>query len=183
MLIEIKNRYDSSVIFSHDVENNSIKLTLETAIKEKIDLKNANLSNAKLKYSNLRFADLSNVDFYHADLRDSDFSYADLSNTDLIDSFLNNSNFSNSALEGSNLNNANLESVIGNMIDIFSMQIEMYEIVFTKDILYIGCKKYTHKEWFDFDDKTIEKMDLHALPFWKKYKDFIFTAIKLRLGE
>ena len=59
------------------------------------------------------------------------------------------------------------------------MQIETYSISFTKDILQIGCKRFSHTEWKNFSVDEIEKMDSQALSFWNKWKDFIFKAIEL----
>ena len=59
------------------------------------------------------------------------------------------------------------------------MQIETYSISFTKDILQIGCKRFSHTEWKNFSDDEIKKMDSQALSFWNKWKDFIFKAIEL----
>jgi hypothetical protein len=46
-LIEIKNRYTGEVIFSHECENNTMKITVELAVKSNANLRNANLRNAK----------------------------------------------------------------------------------------------------------------------------------------
>jgi hypothetical protein len=66
---------------------------------------------------------------------------------------------------------------------ICSMQIETWPITFTKDFLQIGCKNFSHKEWMCFTDSEIKKFDEKALEFWKKWKDFIFLAIKLKFGD
>ena len=58
MMIEIKNRYTKEIIFSHDCKENTIKKTVERAIKEKISLSYANLRSADLRSANLRLADL-----------------------------------------------------------------------------------------------------------------------------
>ena len=47
MLIEIKNRYNGEVIFSHNCENNTVKITVEWAVKQKANLTKANLTKAK----------------------------------------------------------------------------------------------------------------------------------------
>ncbi len=67
MLIQIKNRFSGLVIFEHDCEKNTIKLTLKKAIKAKTnlrsaDLRSADLRSAELSYANLRYADLSSAD-------------------------------------------------------------------------------------------------------------------------
>ena len=62
MLIEIKNRFNGSVLFSHDCEENSLKITLEMAINASADLISADLSSADLSSADLRYADLSSAD-------------------------------------------------------------------------------------------------------------------------
>lgn len=52
MKIEIKSKFDASVIFSHDCENNSLATTLAIAVKAGADLTGADLT----------WADLSGVD-------------------------------------------------------------------------------------------------------------------------
>lgn len=54
---------------------------------------------------------------------------------------------------------------------------EFYNIVKTKDIIKIGCKKYTLKEWQSFTDEEINAMDSRALEFWKKYKQLVLLDI------
>ena len=56
MKIEIKNRHTGEVIYSHECEGNTIKKTVEKAVKE-----NANLWNAYLWNANLRNANLANA--------------------------------------------------------------------------------------------------------------------------
>ena len=55
MNIQIKPRFTAAVLFEHDAENNSVRLTLERAIKSR-----ANLSGADLSDANLRGAYLNN---------------------------------------------------------------------------------------------------------------------------
>ena len=64
MKFEIKNRFAGAVIFYHEQENNSIKVTIELAIKSHANLSGADLSHAdlygaNLHYANLHYADLS----------------------------------------------------------------------------------------------------------------------------
>ena len=62
MLLQIKHRWNLSVLFERDAEENSMKLTLSLAIKNKVDLSSADL----------RSADLSSADLCGADLRGAD---------------------------------------------------------------------------------------------------------------
>ena len=45
MNIQIKSRFTAAVLFEHDCENNSLRITLELAIKSGADLRGANLKN------------------------------------------------------------------------------------------------------------------------------------------
>ena len=53
MKISILNRFSASVIFAADIENNTVKLTLELALKSGADLRGANLYGADLRGVNL----------------------------------------------------------------------------------------------------------------------------------
>ena len=74
--MEIKNRYTRQVIFSD--ESGTIKEALLNAIKEGVDLSEADLSRV-----NLSGADLSRVKLSGADLSGANLSGADLSGADL----------------------------------------------------------------------------------------------------
>ncbi len=76
MKIEIKSRWDDTVLYAAEVEAdentpNSILLRLAVlaAIEAKADLSYANLRYADLSYANLRYADLSYADLRYANLR------------------------------------------------------------------------------------------------------------------
>ena len=49
MKIEIKCRFSGSVLFSHQAEDNSMKLTLEAAVSARANLAGAYLDGAKIK--------------------------------------------------------------------------------------------------------------------------------------
>ena len=46
---EIKNRWTGSILFEYEKEDNTLKYTVEKAVKEKIDLEGANLEGANLR--------------------------------------------------------------------------------------------------------------------------------------
>ena len=71
MKIEIKNRWNTKLLF--EINTESLKICVESAVKI-----NANLYNADLRY-----ADLSNANLYNADLYNADLSNANLYNADL----------------------------------------------------------------------------------------------------
>ena len=103
MKIQIKSSFTAAVLFEHDTENNSIRMTLELAIKS-----GANLSYANLSRANLRGADLSG-----ADLSGAHLSGADLSDAHLIDAHLIDANLRDANLRGANLRGANLRGAKG----------------------------------------------------------------------
>jgi len=73
MKIEIKSRFTGKVLFAHDAEENSIKITLQAALSAR-----ANLRDADLYGANLRDANLYGADLYGANLRDADLYGANL---------------------------------------------------------------------------------------------------------
>ena len=79
-MIEIKNRFDGTVLFSGNFD--TIVAAVLAAIKEKKDLRYANLSSANLRYANLRSANLSSANISYADLRYANLRYANLSYAD-----------------------------------------------------------------------------------------------------
>ena len=71
MKIEIKHRYSGDVLFEHEQENNSIKVTVCAAIKSGADLSVAYLSGADLYGADLSGADLSRSDLSEANLSEA----------------------------------------------------------------------------------------------------------------
>ena len=69
MKIEIKSRFTANVLFSFECESNSIKLTLQAALKDKANLRGADLYGANLRGADLRDANLRGADLYGANLR------------------------------------------------------------------------------------------------------------------
>ena len=63
--IQIKSIF-GSVLFEFEKENNTIKDTVEHAVKEKADLSSADLRYADLRSADLRYADLSSADLRSA---------------------------------------------------------------------------------------------------------------------
>ena len=97
MKFEIKNRWPGSVIFS--LETDSLKLTVEAAVKSRAnlsraDLYGANLSGANLSGANLYGADLYGANLYGANLSRANLSGADLSRADLYGADLYGANLS-----------------------------------------------------------------------------------------
>ena len=147
------------------------------------DLGGADLGGANLGGADLRDADLGGANLGGADLRGADLRSANLRGADLGDANLRGANLSGANLGGADLGGANLRGAIGNMTQIKSMQIEQYQIVYTSDRLFIGCKNFSINEWKNFDDSEITKMDSGALEWWKNWKDIIFQIIDISPAE
>ena len=78
MKIKITHRFTAAVLFEHDAEDNSMKLTLQLAITNKVNLRGAYLRDADLRDADLRGADLRGAYLRDADLRGADLRGADL---------------------------------------------------------------------------------------------------------
>jgi len=118
--------------------------------------------------ANLRYADLSYADLSYADLSYADLSYADLSYANL-----RSANLRYADLSYANLRSANLSYAVGNSNQIKTLQTETYVVTYTNTVMAIGCKQYSIKEWKNFKDREIKKMDSKALEFWKKWKPIL----------
>ena len=117
------------------------------------------------------------------DLSDANLSGANLSGADLSGVNLFRANLFRANLFRANLFRANLFRAVGNMLELKSIMISTYNIVYTNSILQIGCENHTIDQWKNFTDMAILKMDgKTALTFWKKYKDLIFQIIKISPG-
>jgi len=171
--VEIK-RWDNQEVI-HSGYFNSIKECLEDGVKKGISFYRADLSNTNLE----------NAYLYKSRLEDANLGYANLENANLENANLENANLENANLENANLENANLENANlwgckGNNKEIKNIDIfEEYKVVYTKDILQIGCQGHPIEEWEVFSDEVIFKMDgQKGLDFWHKNKEFIFNKIK-----
>jgi len=150
MKIEIKSIF-GELIFEYDCENNTIKKTVEKAIKEKIplysaDLRSADLRSANLSSADLRLADLSSANLRSADLRSADLRSANLSSADLRLADLSSANLSSANLYSANLYSANLPIYC------------KWNHSIQDDKIRIGCKLHTIQEWdlFFESDKIYE---------------------------
>ena len=106
--IEIKD-INGVVLFVHTVKNNSIKITVEEAIKKNVNLFEANLANAKLKRVNFKGANLYWVDLEGANLEGANLEGANLEGADLTGANFEGANLEGAYLKGANLNCVNFE--------------------------------------------------------------------------
>lgn len=108
--IYIQSAKNGKDIFSYTCENNTMRKTIEEAVKQGISLKNAYLSHCDL--SNLV---LNNVNLSHADLSFCNLQNIKLTNVDLQRSTLLYSDLSNGILDNVNLSYAVLANTICSM--------------------------------------------------------------------
>ena len=139
------------VLFELEKENNTIKETLEQAVKEYANLEDANLRNANLRNANLRNANLINANLRNANLEYANLRNANLRNANLRNANLEYANLRNANLRNANLINANLEDA--NLEDAKNKENAILPI-FCKwsygikgDLIIIGCKQKTIEEW------------------------------------
>ena len=105
--IEIKNSLNGEVIFANECDGNTIAITVQEAVKQKVSLCSADLSSADLSSAFLRNADLRSADLSSAFLRNADLCYADLSSA-----VLRNADLSSAVLSSADLRNADLSYTV-----------------------------------------------------------------------
>ena len=104
-----------------------------------------------------------------ADLIDADLIGADLRGANLRDASLRGAD-----LSGSNLIGADLRRMAsGNNREIRTMQTGEWIIVYTDDMMAIGCQQHSLSEWWSFNDEQIAHMDKGALDFWRKWRPIL----------
>ena len=155
---------------------------LSVANLSKTNLSGANLSKANLSKANLYGADLSKTNLSGANLSKANLSVANLSGAYLYGADLSGANLSKASLSGAYLSGADL-LCMGDMKFIFTMQLDKWQIGFTKDVLQIGCQRHLIEDWKTFDDAMINSMDTKALGWWKKWKNHIFKTIELCISK
>ena len=149
MKLSILSRFNASLLFEYESEENSLKITLQAAVKSGANLRGANLDGADLYGANLD----------GANLRDANLRGADLYGANL---------------DGANLRGANLD---GEKLTKTPLQLNNLKwfVLISDKYLRIGCQRFTIEEWKNFDDETIVKMDFAALKFWRKWKASIIA--------
>jgi hypothetical protein len=186
MKIEIKHRFTQQILFSHEQDNNFMQLTLQLAVKAKINLRDADLRGANLRgadlgyanlrgadlryadlgyaelgyadlgYANLRGADLGDANLRYADLRDADLGYADLRYADLRDADLRGANLRGADLRYADLRDADLRGA---------------------DLLCMGDMEFIFTMQFDrwpigFTRDTLQiGCQRHSIDDWKNFDD------------
>jgi len=115
MLIEIKCRLTAKVLFSGQYD--SVKLTVEAAVKARANLAGADLAGAYLAGAYLAGADLADADLARADLAGANLAGANLAGAYLAGADLVRADLADADLARANLAGANLADVKGQIHD------------------------------------------------------------------
>ena len=163
--IEIKSVF-GKVLFALEKENNTIKDTLEEAVRNNVNLECANLRNADLINANLENANLEYVNLEYANLRNANLENANLYNADL-----RNANLENANLEYVNLEYAkNKETAILPIFCKWSYGIK-------GDLIKIGCVEKTIEQWDLWFDSEEEYSTSRGTEEFKQI-EAIYNALK-----
>ena len=106
--IQIKNRWTDSVIFEYEKVDNTVKDTVEEAVKSGAELLGADLHDADLRGAHLRGADLNSADLRHAGLQGADLRSANLRYANLCGAYLHGAYMSIANLYGAYLRDVDL---------------------------------------------------------------------------
>ena len=131
-----------NILFEYEKENNTIKDTVEEAVKQRANLIGADLIGANLRSANLRDANLIGANLRSANLRDANLIGANLGSANLIGANLGSAdligaNLRSANLIGANLGSANLGSA--NLIgaNLIGANLIGANLIGAKDIPYI----------------------------------------------
>ena len=159
--LSIKNRFTGSVLFEYEKEDNTMRQTVEEAIRSYADLSSADLSYADLSYANLRSADLSYANLSSADLSYTNLRYADLRYANLRYADLSYANLSSADLSYANLSSANLSYTNLSYADL------SYANLSSADLRYADLS-YTNLRYADLRSADLRYANLRSIKndFW-----------------
>ena len=106
--IQIKSIW-GEVLFEYEKENNTLKDTLEEAVKHRANLYGANLYGANLYGANLNGANLNRANLNRASLNGANLNRASLNRASLDGANLNGASLDRASLDGASLNRASLD--------------------------------------------------------------------------
>jgi len=151
------------LLFEHECENNTFKITIEKAIASSANLRYADLSSA-----NLRSADLRSANLRSADLRSADLSSADLRSADLRSADLRYADLRSADLRSADLRSANLDKKYIQIGCIGSSK-RMTTYCFEDDKVWCGCFTGTLDEF----EKQVNETHKDNKQYLKEYLGFI----------
>jgi hypothetical protein len=178
MKIEIKSWLTKDVIWSYECEGNTIRLTVEAAVKAGVSLNNAQLNDAqlnnaelnyaklndaKLNYAQLNYAQLNNAELNNAQLNDAKLNYAQLNYAQLNNAELNNAQLNDAQLNDAELNYAELNNATGNTQRTHCYQHGKYKLVIVGNVCHGGCTTKTLDEWIAYDGAGLDGYELDYL--------------------
>ena len=174
MKVSILSRFNASLLFEYESEENSLKITLQAAVKSGANLGGADLYGADLYGADLGGANLRGADLFGANLRGANLDGANLRGANLRGANLFGADLDGANLRGADLRGADLD---GEKLTKTPLQLNNLKwfVLISDKYLRIGCQRFTIEEWKNFDDETIVKMDFAALKFWRKWKASIIA--------
>jgi hypothetical protein len=183
--IEIKNRFDDSVLFSSECEDNTLLKCVQEANLQYADLQYANLQGADLQEANLQYANLQDANLQGADLQDANLQYADLKDAnlrgaDLQDANLQGDNLQYANLQGADLQDANLQYADLQYANLQGADLKdanlrgalIGDIKIKKAIVFTGIYNYIAIPIIAEDDKQYVKLGCHLRSVEEWEKDF-----------
>ena len=172
MLVKIQIRsIFGKVLFELEKENNTIRETLEEAVRVDANLGSADLGGANLRGADLRGANLESADLGGANLGGANLGSANLRGADLGSADLGGAN-----LGGANLRDADLGGVKNKetaTLPIFCK----WNFGIKGNLIVIGCKEKTIEQWdlwFDSEEEYSTSRDTEDF----KQIQAIYNALK-----
>ena len=110
MKIEIRNHFSGSVLFTHEAKGNTLKTTLEAAVKAEVDLTDVDLFGADLDGARLDGANLSGANLHVANLVGARLDGARLDGANLSGANLCRVSLDGARLDGARLDGAYLKN-------------------------------------------------------------------------
>jgi hypothetical protein len=160
--IKIKSIF-GDLLFEYESEENTIKKTLEEALKCSADLSYANLRSADLRSADLRSADLSSANLSSADLSSANLSSADLSYANLRSADLSSADLSSANLRSAETDKRYIQ------ISCIGSHKRMTTYCFEDDFIWCGCFKGSLQEF----ENTVNQTHKDNEQFLKEYIGFI----------
>ena len=196
MEIQIKNRYNDSVIFEGDFVD--IRQAVETAVKNKVNLCGADLGGTDLTGADLTGADMRVADLFGADLSGANLCGVYLSWADLRGAYLRGASLYGADLSGADLTGADLiradlsradlcgTNLYGTIFEgkfTIDFQFERHRaFFFGKNEIVIGCHRKTVKEWLETYKEIGRKEDYTDAQI-EKYGEFIRQCAGIGKGS
>ena len=187
----VKIKHANGTVLYRTMGATTIKEALEGAYLEGANLRGAYLRGAYLEGANLRGAYLRGAYLRGAYLRGANLEGAylegaNLEGTNLRGANLRGANLEGANLEGAYLRGANLEGTnlrgakYGDYsMDLIPIQVDglKWYVLILDDAMKIGCELHSTREWMEFNDSEISRMDDGALDWWRLWKTPIMAIV------